>query len=35
MEIDLTDWARGELNKARNRKTKISHEQAKKLILSR
>jgi len=28
-ELELTDWARGELEESRGRKTKISHEQAK------
>ena len=31
-EIELTDWAKNELEEARKRKTKISHEEARKIL---
>ena len=34
-ELELTDWARKELEEARERKKKISHEEVKNMILSR
>jgi predicted DNA-binding protein len=34
-EIELTDWAKDELDKARKRKTKISHEEVRKMILAK
>lgn len=32
---ELTDWAKEELEEARNRKDKISHEEVKRMILSK
>ena len=34
-EGELSDWALEELEEARNRKNKVSHEEAKKMILGR
>ncbi len=34
-EVELTDWAKEELEEARKRKKKISHEDVKNMILSR
>ena len=34
-EGELSDWAKKELEKARNRKIKISHEEVKKRLLKR
>ena len=34
-EIELTDWAKKELEAARRRKTKISHEEVKRRIFSK
>lgn len=34
-EIELTDWANNELEEARRRKTKISHEEAKKILFGK
>ncbi len=31
-EIELTDWAKNELEEARKRKAKISHEEARKML---
>lgn len=33
-EVELTDWAKNELKEARSRKTKISHAEAKKMLLA-
>jgi len=34
-EIELTDWAKDELEEARTRKTKISHEEARKMLFAK
>ena len=34
-EIELTDWAKEELDSARKRKTKIPNEEAKKMLLEK
>ena len=34
-EIELTDWAKDELEEARKRKTKISHEEARKMLFAK
>jgi hypothetical protein len=34
-EIELTEWAENELDLARKRKTKISHERAKELLFTK
>ncbi len=34
-EIELTDWAKNELEEARKRKTKIPHEKAKKMLFAK
>ena len=34
-EIELTDWAKNELEEARKRKTKISHAEAKKMLFAK
>lgn len=34
-ETELTDWAKDELVNARKRKAKISHEEARRMILSK
>jgi len=34
-EIELTDWAKNELEKARSRKTKISHEKAREMLFAK
>ncbi len=34
-EIELTDWAKKELEDARKRKTKISHEKAREILSGR
>ena len=34
-EIELTEWAKNELEEARKRKTKVSHEEAKKIVLGK
>ncbi len=34
-EIELTDWAKNELEEARKRKAKISHEEARKMLFAK
>ncbi len=34
-EIELTDWAKNELEEARKRKTKISNEEAKRILFAK
>ena len=34
-EIELTDWAKNELEEARKRKTKISHEKAREMLFAK
>ena len=34
-EIELTEWAKKELEEARKRKTKISHEEARKILFAK
>lgn len=34
-EIELTAWAENELKEARNRKVKISHEEARKMLFAK
>lgn len=34
-EIELTDWAKNELEEARKRKSKISHEKARKMLFTK
>ncbi len=34
-EVELTDWAKEELKMARKRKTKISHEEVRKMIFAK
>ena len=34
-EIELTDWAKDELEEARKRKTKISHEKAREMLFAK
>jgi len=34
-EIELTDWAKNELEEARKKKTKISHEKAGKILFAK
>jgi len=34
-EVELTDWAKKELDEARKRKTKVPHEEVRKMILAK
>mgnify|MGYP001611208961 FL=1 len=34
-EVELTDWAKNELEEARERKTKISHEKAREMLFAK
>ena len=34
-EIELTDWTKNELEEARKRKTKISHEKAREMLFAK